>query len=190
MTRAMKLENDCACSVKKISSSDFYFAASIKKRSKVNINLCWQCYTCTTGCPFSDLMDIMPNQVIRSIQLGGKKSLLESSTIWLCVGCNACTSECPMGIDIPSVMSALRETAIKEKVKIASDDIYTFHKEFLNSVKKHGRAYKIGIMLSYKLKKLDLFRDGKVGLKMLAKHKLNILPSKIKNIHDFKKLFV
>jgi len=190
MTIAIESGNNCICSAKKISDSDFYFAASIKKKSKVNINLCWQCYTCTTGCPFSDLMDIMPNQAIRSIQLGEKRSLLESSTIWLCVGCNSCAAECPVGIDMPSVMSALRETAIKEKVKIASDDIYTFHKEFLNSVKKYGRAYKIGIMLSYKLKKLDLFSDGKVGLQMLIKRKLNILPSKIKNIIDFKKLFV
>ena len=177
-------------SIKKISDADFGFTSSIKKKSKVNTNLCWQCYTCTIGCPFSDSMDIMPHKAIRSLQLGEKKSLLESSTIWLCVGCNSCASECPMGIDIPAVMSALRETAIKEKVKIASDDIYTFHKEFLNSVKRYGRSYKIGIMFSYKLKKLDLFGDGKVGFKMLAKHKLNIVPSKIKNIRDFKRLFV
>ena len=177
-------------SVKKICDSDFDFRASIKKKSKVDINLCWQCYTCSIGCPFSDLMDIMPNQVIRSIQLGEKKSLLESSTIWLCIGCNSCVAECPMGIDMPSVMSSLRQTAIDEKIKIAADDIYTFHKEFLNSVKRHGRAYKIGIMLFYKLKKLDFFGDGKLALKMLAKHKLNLIPSKVKNIRDFKKLFV
>jgi heterodisulfide reductase subunit C len=188
--QSIKSEDTCTCSAEKMSDSDFYFAASIKKKSKVNTNLCWQCHTCTIGCPFSNLMDIMPHQAIRSIQLGEKRSLLESSTIWLCVGCNACVSECPMGIDMPSVMTALRQTAIQEKVKIASDDIYTFHKEFLNSIKKHGRAYKIGIMLSYKLKKLGLFKDGKAGLRMLAKRKLNILPSKVKNIRDLKKLFV
>ncbi len=189
MTGSIKSEEKRKYPVKKISDSDFSFTSLIKKKSKVNVSSCLQCFTCTIGCPFSDLMDIMPNQAIRFIQIGEKKPLLESSTIWLCVGCNSCAAECPMGIDMPYVMSALRETAIQENVKTIPQDIYTFHKSFLNSVKKYGRAYKIGIMLSYKLHTLDLFSDGKIGLQMLAKRKLNILPSKVKNIRKFKKLF-
>lgn len=53
-------------------------------------------------------MDLLPNQVIRLVQLGQEERVLSSRTIWLCASCLTCDSRCPRGIDISRVMEALR----------------------------------------------------------------------------------
>jgi hypothetical protein len=44
-------------------------------------------------------------------------------------------------------------------------------------------------MLRYKVRTRDWFSDMDVGLKMLAKRKLDLMPSKVKNIAKIKHLF-
>ena len=73
--------------------------------------------------------------------------------------------------------------------KIAEPNILHFHQEVLNSIKRYGRTHKFEIMLRYKLQRLDWFSDVAVGLKMFAKHKLEILPSRIKDMKTIQKLF-
>ena len=35
-----------------------------------NVNLCYQCVKCTSGCPLAEFFDWQPNQVMRAVQLG------------------------------------------------------------------------------------------------------------------------
>jgi heterodisulfide reductase subunit C len=154
-----------------------------------NINLCWHCSCCSGGCPFSQAMDYLPNQVIRMAQLGMKQEVLACSAIWICVGCHTCSIQCPMAIDMAAFMDALRQEAIAEGVPIAEPDIFNFHKEVLNSIRRHGRTHKLEIMFRYKLQKKDWMKDLDVGLKMLAKRKLDLMPSKVKNIQKVAKMF-
>lgn len=165
------------------------FAEDIIQRSGVNINLCWHCKTCAGGCPFSASMDFHPNQVIRLTQLGMKKEVMESSAIWICVGCHTCSTECPQAIDMSAVMDAIRQIAVEEGVQIAEPNIEHFHKEVINSIRRHGRTHKLEIMLRYKLSRRDWFSDMDVGLKMLSKRKLDLMPSKVTKLPDIKKLF-
>jgi heterodisulfide reductase subunit C len=134
-------------------------------------------------------MDYSPNAVLRLIQLGLEEQVLKCSTIWICVGCNTCSSACPMAIDIPAVMDSLRHRAIEKGVEIAEPDVLNFHKEVLNTVKKYGRTHKLEIMMRYKLKKMDLFSDMGVGLKMLKKRKLDLTPSKVRDKKAIEKIF-
>ena len=161
-----------------ISQRDSNFASQVKQRSGVNFDLCWHCQSCAGGCPFVSAMDYPPNRVIRLVQLGLKKEALESSGIWICVGCNTCSIQCPNAIDIPAVNDALREIAIEEGVTVAEPDILNFHQEVLNSIQRYGRTHKFEIMLRYKLRRRDWFSDMAVGLKMFAKRKLELLPSR------------
>lgn len=165
------------------------FSDEIIRLSGVNINLCWHCKTCAGGCPFSQAMDYFPNQVIRLIQLGLKVEVMRSSSIWICVGCHTCSMECPQVIDMSSVMDAARKIAIAEKNVLGQPQIYDFHKQVVNSIRRYGRTHKLEIMLRYKLKRLDLFSDVDVGLKMLSKRKLDLMPSKVKQLSDVRKLF-
>jgi len=165
------------------------FMSHVADRSGVNPGLCWHCNCCAGGCPFVEAMDYHPNGVIRLVQLGFKKDVLESSSIWICVGCNTCSVECPQAIDIPAVMDTLREIAMEEGIDIAEEDILNFHKEVLNSIRQYGRTHKLEIMFRYKLKQRQFFSDMDIGLKMLAKRKLDLTPSKVKGIEIIRQFF-
>ena len=162
-------------------SADPDFKARIISNAATNINLCWHCNCCSGGCPFSQAMDYLPNQVIRLVQLGMKPEALSCSSIWICVGCHTCSVQCPMAIDMAAFMDALRQEALAEKVTPAEPDVYHFHREVLNSIRRYGRTHKLEIMFRYKLQKQDWLQDIDVGLKMLAKRKLDLMPSKVKD---------
>jgi heterodisulfide reductase subunit C len=172
-----------------LNEQDLNFASEVKSRSGVDINMCWHCMSCGGGCPFLQAMDYEPNGVIRLVQLGLKKEALENSTIWLCVGCNTCSIQCPNAIDIAAVNDTLREMAIEEGLIVAEPDILKFHREVLHSIERYGRTHKLEIMLRYKAHKRDWFADLGIGLKMLAKRKLDLLPSKSNDIGRIKRLF-
>ena len=85
--------------------------AIIKKVEDIsgqNILACYQCGKCSAGCPMVTLMDLLPNQIIRLVQLGQIGDVLNSKTIWLCASCFTCTARCPKGVDLAKVMEALR----------------------------------------------------------------------------------
>lgn len=173
----------------KTKDLDLNFAGEIKQQSGVNINRCLHCRCCAGGCHFHMATDYPPNHIIRLVQLGFRKEALESSTIWLCVGCHTCSVQCPMAIDMPAVMDALRQTALQERATLAEPDILNFHKDVLHTVKRYGRTHKLEIMVRYKVRKFDLFSDFVVGTKMFAKRKMHFRPSKVKAIGEVRKIF-
>lgn len=164
-------------------------SADISRQSGIDFNSCLHCKSCANGCPFLEGMDFAPNAVIRMIQFGMEEQALKCSTIWVCVGCNTCSSACPMAIDIPAVMDALCHRALEKGVKIEESDILNFHTEVLNTVKKYGRTHKLEIMMRYKLKTMDLLSDMGMGLKMLKKRKLDLTPSKVGDKKAIEKIF-
>ncbi len=165
------------------------FAGQVEAVSRSGVNRCWQCRSCTNGCPLAQDMDVFPDAVIRMVQLGLKKQVLESAAIWLCVGCDTCSAQCPNAIDVAAVMDALRQIAVQENADIAEPGILSFHRAVLDSIFRHGRTHKLEIMMRYKLAEKDLLSDAELGLRMLAKRKLDLLPSKVKNIRSIRSLF-
>ena len=105
------------------------------------------------------------------------------------MGCHTCSTNCPLAIDMSSIMDTLRQIAIRDNACVAEPYIYTFHQEVMNSIERYGRTHKLEIMFRYKLIKRDWFKDMDIGLRMLAKRKLDFLPSKVKHIHDIKTIF-
>jgi heterodisulfide reductase subunit C len=172
-----------------LNQTDSGFVAEVIRRAGVDINKCWHCQTCANGCPFVGAMDYAPNRVIRLVQLGLRKEALESAGIWICVGCNMCAIQCPNSIDIAAVNDALRQMAIEEGALIAEPNILNFHQAVLQSIQRYGRTHKLEIMMRYKFKKRDWFTDMTVGLKMFARRKLGILPSRSKNVAEIRKIF-
>jgi len=163
--------------------------AAVKEQSGTDLYRCYQCQCCGNGCPFVQAMDYTPNQVIRLVQFGMRQEVLSCKTIWFCVGCHTCSSQCPMGIDMAAIMDTLRLMAVKEGVAIGKPNIIDFHEEVLRSLEKYGRAHKLGIMLGYKRQTGRWLRDLDVGLKMLAKRKLDLLPSRVKDGKEITELF-
>jgi heterodisulfide reductase subunit C len=161
----------------------------VKERSDTELSLCYQCQACGNGCPFVRAMDYRPNQVLRLVQFGMREVVLKCKTIWVCVGCHTCSSQCPMAIDIAAIMDTLRLMAVEEGVAIGKPNIIDFHEEVLRSLEKYGRAHKLGIMLGYKRQTGGWLKDLDVGLKMLAKRKLELFPSRVKATGEIGDLF-
>jgi heterodisulfide reductase subunit C len=165
-------------------SPSLSLAAEVNERSGAGLNRCYQCGACANGCPFVQAMDYTPNQVIRLLQFGLRQEALACKTIWVCVGCHTCSSQCPMGIDIASVMDTLRLMAVEEGVVIGKPNIIDFHEEVLRSLEKYGRAHKLGIMLGYKRQTGGWLKDLDLGLKLLAKRKLDLIPSRVRDADE------
>jgi len=163
--------------------------AEVKERSGTDFNRCFQCRACGNGCPFVQAMDYPPNAVLRLLQYGLDQQALECKTIWVCAGCHTCSSQCPMAIDMAGVMGTLRLLAVERGVAIAKPNILDFHEEVLRSLERYGRAHKLGIMWRYKLQTRRWFSDMDTGLKMLAKRKLELRPSRVKAIKEIEDLF-
>lgn len=156
---------------------DWNFTEKVQVLVGQNINLCYQCKKCTTGCPIVYQMEYSPSQIIYATRLGMKDLVLNSNTIWLCASCETCTTRCPQDVDIAKVMDAGRILARKEKFKPGVREIPIFNKTFLQNVRIFGRLYEAGLTILLKLRTGEIKKDLDLGIKMIKKGKLKLLPS-------------
>jgi len=98
-------------SSKKIHSD---FVKKVEEISGETLPSCYQCGKCSAGCPMSSAMDLMPNQIVRLVQLGLEEDIANSKTIWLCASCLTCAARCPRGVDLAKIMEALRLLTLRE----------------------------------------------------------------------------
>jgi heterodisulfide reductase subunit C2 len=91
------------------------FVKKIAELSGQDLMACYQCGKCSAGCPMVSTMDILPNQIIRLVQLGLQEDVLKSETIWLCASCVTCGARCPRGVDLSKIMESLRQTRLRKK---------------------------------------------------------------------------
>ncbi|MDY6906980.1 MAG: 4Fe-4S dicluster domain-containing protein [Chloroflexota bacterium] len=165
------------------------FAREVRERSGTALDRCYQCLTCSLGCPVAPDMDYMPNQVIRMVQLGLKDQVLSSGTIWLCATCETCVARCPNDVDVLRVMDTLREMALEQGAPTPQPQIPIFHRTSLESIKLWGRQHELSMILLLKLRSRDLFSDLLMGVKMILKGKLKIVPQRIKGLKDITAIF-
>jgi heterodisulfide reductase subunit B len=111
-----------------------------------NIFRCYQCVKCTAGCPLADEFDLTPNQVMRQ------------------------------DIDVVGVMDELRIEARKRNIPAAVPDVQQFNRLFMLFVKWFGRLPELIFILTYKLLRGKPFADMGMGLRMMRKGKLTLLP--------------
>lgn len=168
-------------------------AYAIEKNVAVHTQKCYQCGKCTAGCPVADEMDLPPSMVMRLLQTENTMNderVLKSHTIWLCLSCEMCLSRCPMEIDIPSMMDFLRQKSRSEKkVNPKAENIISFHKSFLNSIRLTGRLYELGLIVDYKRQSLKLMQDVTLAPKMITRGKLHLFPEMIRDRAHLAKIF-
>lgn len=152
-------------------------AQAVLEKTGENAYLCYQCIKCSAGCPLAEYFDLTPNQVMRAVQLGREERVLNSEAIWLCAACQTCTTRCPQGIDLARIMDGLKAIAQEQGIKPKVPEVATFHKVFLRNVAIFGRAYELGLIAEMNLRTRQPLKDVAMGLGMLAKGKVRILPS-------------
>jgi heterodisulfide reductase subunit B len=149
---------------------------TIRERTGQNAYLCYQCVTCSAGCPLSEHMDLLPNQVMRALQVGSDDRALASKTIWLCASCQTCSTRCPQGLDVARIMDTLKVIALERGKKPAVPAVATFQSVFLRDVRLLGRSYEPGLIVEINQRTRNPLKDVGMGLKMAAKGKVRLLP--------------
>lgn len=152
---------------------------------------CYQCLTCTLGCPLASAMDLYPHEILQCVQLGAKDKVLKASTLWVCASCEACATRCPQEIEIVQLMDLLRRMAKEEGVVAEKGSV--FNDVFLEEIRKKGRVHELSLILDLKRKTGELLRLNKdemrLGFEMFRHGKLKLLPSKIKETDVMEKIF-
>ena len=92
---------------------DSDFVKLVNEISGQNVMLCYQCGRCSAGCPLTFAMRVLPNQIIRLVQLGLEEEALETNTPHVCASCLTCFARCPRGVDVSKVMEALRAITLR-----------------------------------------------------------------------------
>ena len=119
------------------------------------ISLCFQCGTCTADCAIARFSDFYkPRVITRIVQLGLKDRLIENDSLWLCTTCYTCVDHCPQGVEVSSIVRALRNMSVKKQNKMPF-----IYKVFAMNLLKTGYVY---LIPGSKIKKRE--REGLPGL--------------------------
>ncbi len=160
------------------------------------VSVCYQCGTCSGSCPVAPAggMDYTPRTIMRMIQAGMEDEVLASETVWTCAACYACAVRCPRDIDITDVMIRLRNLALIRGYPARSGIARRgriYNVDFMKIVRRLGRIYEPELVIRYHLKTnpLGLLNMAPVGLKMLLKGKLRLLPEGTKDKSEIRGIF-
>jgi heterodisulfide reductase subunit C len=151
-----------------------------------NVAACYQCRKCSGGCPLTFAMDLLPDRVIRLALLGRAAELLACRTIWVCSGCETCTTRCPNGIDIAGVMDRLKQEAAAREVDLAEPEVAAFYGFFLKSVHDAGGRLAEGKLVQrfvifqlWRRPRLDyLMENLKLGWQLFRRKRLRLTAPK------------
>ena len=168
---------------------DLSFIEQVSEVSGQKVSACYYCLRCSAGCPSAYAMEYAPAQVLRLVQLGQKKALLQSAGIWLCIGCETCGTRCPNAIHAGAVIDALRQISVAEGVRAGEQKVYRLHQAFLDSIKWWGRLHELSMLVEYKLLSRDLMSDMDMGVKMFMAGKIHPLPKRIRGVKEVGRLF-
>ena len=141
---------------------------------------CIQCGSCAGGCPTRFAMDYSPMQIIKMINLGMKKEVLSSTTLWVCSSCYTCATRCPRDVNFTTLVMSLRNKAIQENM-VENPTSLKFHKYFFEVIKKNGRLHESELLMKI-LNKTDfssLRGTANLAIRMLRKGKVQLRASKI-----------
>ena len=110
------------------------FTDEIAANGGSSVLLCFQCGTCTAGCPSGKNTAYRTRKLMRAAQLGLKDETVESEDLWQCTTCYTCSERCPRDVQIVEVITALRNIAV------ANGKLYEGHKKVAANLIKVGHT--------------------------------------------------
>jgi heterodisulfide reductase subunit C2 len=152
------------------------FSELLENASGVDINVCYQCKKCSSGCPVAYAMDYVPAQLLHAARLGLRDLVLGSTTIWLCASCETCVTRCPQDVDLVKVMDSMRAMALRAGVKPGVPEVASFYRSSITNIGLFGRTYELGLIGQLKLASGQLRKDLRLGIETFQKGKLKLLP--------------
>ncbi len=166
----------------------------------VPVNACYQCRKCSSGCPLTFAMDLLPDRIIRLALLGQEEQVLKAATPWVCSACETCTTRCPNGIDIAGVMDWLKEEALRRGYAVARPEVSLFHQSFLQAVRLGGGRLSEPVLLGLytlrsgrtleRLKSGELKEEPSLAWELARRGRLRPrLPKRLKGAREIARLF-
>ncbi|MFB3825869.1 MAG: 4Fe-4S dicluster domain-containing protein [Bryobacteraceae bacterium] len=161
------------------------------------VEKCYQCGKCTAGCPVAARMDLVPNQLLRLVQLGHAGRAMRARAIWQCVGCQTCSARCPKGVDCAGALDWLRRQALAASaVAPEARRTVAFQKTFLNNIRRHGRLNELELVGAFKTATFlidrqipHLFKDSMLAPRMRARGKLKLTGAKVRDRQVVDRIF-
>ncbi len=158
---------------------------------------CYQCGKCTAGCPVAGRMDLMPNQIVRLVQMDQVERAAGSNAIWECVSCQTCSTRCPKGVDCAGIMDWLRQLSVERAASApAQSRTILFQKAFLRNIRRNGRLSELELVGAFKtaafLEDLAipfLFKDAMLAPRLTLRGKLKLNPAKVRDREVVERLF-
>lgn len=154
------------------------------------INSCVQCAACSSTCPVVDYMDHTPRGLILLINADMKEEVLASNTFWTCASCYHCTEKCPKDVNPAAVMYALKRYSLWKntyKDGLIGPD---FSRRFVRTILRTGKSYEPGLAPAFIFEGgfKGLMGEMTIALKLLAKGRLPLIPSRIKRRDNFRRM--
>jgi heterodisulfide reductase subunit C2 len=175
-----------------------HFLERIEGATRANVSACYQCERCTNACPVAYYMDIKPHQVIRHIQLGWRDELLGSSTIWVCLSCETCSTYCPNSVGVAEVIIYLRSLAAQSTIEPKEKQLAVFHETFLKELQRFGRVNELWLMAAFnlqpeivrlKMRGGALSEEMRLGWTLWRKGKLKLFPRRCKGLREIQAVY-
>lgn len=190
----MQAKSECLISAE--NTDPTFIEEVLKMPGGKKILDCIRCGMCGGSCDVRFATDYSPMQIFAMCSLGMKDKVLSSMAVWTCASCYTCASRCPRGIEIPLVMSGLKNLAIKNNIDLGDNPKLKFHKGFYGVINKYGRSFELDIMM--KLMKFnvkdpqvrkDLMKTAGLGIRMVKKNKIKMMPPRTKAKDQVKKMY-
>lgn len=80
-----------------------------------HLNLCLTCGACSSGCPATGAFSMDPRKFLRMAVLGLDEEIKKTPWVWVCTMCKRCMYVCPMEINIPALVYAVRSSWPREQ---------------------------------------------------------------------------
>jgi heterodisulfide reductase subunit C len=124
------------------------------------------------------------------LDAGLDEQVLTSNTPWFCVSCYYCMVRCPQEIPITDIMYSLKRLAIAAG-HYQKDKAPEFSQTFIDYVESNGRSFELGLAMRYHLRYHPIgavkMATG-MGLKMITRGRMELTPTKIKNLPQLKSI--
>ncbi len=94
------------------------FLTRLRLGGEFDASTCMNCGTCTALCPLG--VELFPRRLFRYVLLGNPAALQEQAdTIFSCLLCRMCETNCPAGVHITENVRTLRTHLIRERYHLA-----------------------------------------------------------------------
>jgi heterodisulfide reductase subunit C len=123
-------------------------------------------------------MDVPPHVIVGLAALGDRNGARASGAIWACIDCRTCNQRCPQGVDVAGLFDELRSEALAAGLAPTPSEApgLAFHRAFLASVRRHGRAHEAGFLVRFRRRTGRTFQNVGLAMSMLLKGKLRLRP--------------